>query len=396
MEDSPLINSQSNIRVAYFAGTMKPGHDGVTRVLYKIIDGLNDNKIENIFISPIIPTQDNRPTKMFKVPSVQFPLYKDYQLPVPGMKHFDSVLNEFKPDIMHINSPCPLGFAAVKYGNKYGIPVVATYHTHFSSYAKYYKVKALENVSWNYFRSLYNKCESVYVPSTPILEELKQHGLKTVKFLPHGVDINSFNPKFKSVDWKKKLGIENKIVLLFAGRLVWEKDLQTLAETYNIINEKRDDVAFVLAGDGPIREELEMMMPNAKFLGYQSGLDLSTTYASSDIFVFPSTTETFGNVTVEAMASGIAPICAREGGAFGIIQEGKTGLISNPRDPGNLAEKIESLLDNSILRKRISQNALEYAKTQTWENILNQLFADYHKVVFNYTPKYHHKQRRVA
>ena len=389
-------NARENFKIAYFAGSMRPGHDGVTRVLYKLIEELNKHQITNIFFSPIVPPEAEQPTPMYQVPSFTFPLYKDYKFAVPGLKYFEEKLNEFKPDILHINSPCPLGYAAVKYGQKYNVPVVATYHTHFASYAKYYKVKALESFSWNYFRSLYNKCQAVYVPSNPILNELQGHGLNTVEYLPHGVDTKVFNAKFKSPAWKRNIGIENKAAILYAGRLVWEKDLRTLAETYQILKEKRDDFVFVLVGDGPIRSELEQLMPGAKFLGYKSGNELSTIYASSDIFVFPSTTETFGNVTLEAMASGLPPICVREGGAYGIIKQGKNGLIAEPRDPRDLSQKINLLLDVPELRNDISERAIQFAYDQSWENIFERLFASYQEVIRNYHYKLWQHQIKVA
>src|SRR5690606_5957864 len=135
---------------------------------------------------------------------------------------------------------------------------------------------------------------------------------------------------------RKSIGAKDRTILLFAGRLVWEKDLKTLAEAYKIVLAKTKNVLFVLAGDGPVRKELEILMPEAKFLGYQSGKNLSTVYASSDIFIFPSTTETFGNVTLEAMASGIPPICAKEGGAYGFIEDKINGLLTEPRHPEDL------------------------------------------------------------
>ena len=378
-------DSISKIKVAYFAGTMKPGHDGVTRVLYRMIEELNRRKIRNIFFSPIVPSEPERKTSMVEVPSVTFPLYKDYKLPLPLQSRIEKSLKIFGPDIIHINSPCPLGYAAVKYGQKHNIPVVATYHTHFASYAKYYNIKALEYFGWSYLKNLYNKCEKVFVPSKPIMHELSLHGFKTIEYLPHGVDTDIFNPVFRSENWKKELGIQGKTALLFAGRLVWEKDLATLAETYKLLSSKRNDLAFVLAGDGPVKDDLIRLMPGAVFLGQISGVKLSTAYASSDIFVFPSTTETFGNVTVEAMASGIPPICAREGGAYGIINEEVNGLIAAPRNPRDLAEKIELLADNPGLRKQLAQNAVYFAGTQSWDNIFDRLFASYGEII-NITP----------
>jgi glycosyltransferase involved in cell wall biosynthesis len=321
---------------------------------------------------------------MYEVPSIVFPLYKDYRFALPTIKPFEEYLKEFKPDIIHINSPCPLGCAAIKYGEKFNIPVAATYHTHFVSYAKYYNVKILESLSWNYFRSLYNRCETVFVPSIPIMKELEKHGLNNVQFLSHGVDLSVFNPEYKNPDWKISLGIENKTVLLFVGRLVWEKDLKTLAEAYKIIASGKDDVAFVLVGDGPIKNELKELMPAAKFLGYKTGKELSTAFASSDIFVFPSTTETFGNVTLEAMASGIPAVCVKEGGAYGFIQDGINGLIANPRDAKDFAEKIIFLADNFYIRKEMAFNSLSFAREQTWDKIFERLFESYLEIINDY------------
>ncbi len=372
------------LRVAYFAGTMRPGHDGVTRVLYRLIDALKRQGIESLFFSPIIPDRLHQPVPMLEVPSVTFPLYKDYQLPVPGYKHFEQELRNFSPDLLHINSPCPLGHAAVHYGQKFGIPVVATYHTHFPSYAKYYRIEALEAFSWKYFRKLYNACERVYVPSRPVMDELSGHGFSSVEYLPHGVDASMFSPLYRSEEWRRSHGMEGKTVLLFVGRLVWEKDLRTLARAYARITPGHPEVLFALAGDGPVREELKQMMPGALFLGHQAGEELSRAYASSDIFVFPSTTETFGNVTVEAMASGLPPVCAREGGAYGFIEPGVTGMLAAPRDPQDFVAQIEYLLDYPDRRRKMGKAACAFARGQSWEKIFEQLFESYDEVVKTY------------
>jgi phosphatidylinositol alpha 1,6-mannosyltransferase len=165
---------------------------------------------------------------------------------------------------------------------------------------------------------------------------------------------------------------------------VWEKDLGTLAETYKIITAARSDVAFVIVGEGPVKQELVKLMPQAIFLGYQSGRKLAEAYASSDIFVFPSTTETFGNVTLEAMASGLPPICAKEGGAYGVIEEGINGLTTNPRDPADISNKINLLLDFPEMRSYLKNNALLFAQEQTWDKIFQKLVNSYQKLISEY------------
>jgi phosphatidylinositol alpha 1,6-mannosyltransferase len=391
-----MPSSGNPLRVAYFSGTMRRGQDGVTRVLYRMIEALREQKIESLFFSPIIPEPGEANAEMRSVPSVAFPWYPDYRIALPGYRAFESELAQFAPDILHIHSPCPLGCAAVHWGRRNGIPVVATYHTHFASYAKYYKVKALGVFGWNYIRSLYHSCQRLYVPSVPILHELASRGLRRLAFLPHGVDADVFSPRHRSRQWRDRLAPNGEKVLLYAGRLVWEKDLHTLVEVYKHLRFLRSDWSLALAGDGPIRAELESAMPDARFLGSLSGGDLSAAYASSDMLVFPSTTETFGNVVIEGMASGLVPVCAAEGGAGGSIQHGISGYVTNPRDAGDIVRHIRILLDDPGRMSKMGKAARAYARTQNWAGIFERLFEDYRRVVEEYAAISAAKSRRAA
>jgi phosphatidylinositol alpha 1,6-mannosyltransferase len=225
------------------------------------------------------------------------------------------------------------------------------------------------------------------VPSEPLVDELRTHRIANLECIPHGVDTNLFHPRHRNERWKMELGVGDKSVLLFAGRLVWEKDLKTLAATYRLFKSKRNDVTFVIAGDGPARSELEHMMPDAIFLGFQSGQNLSEAYASSDIFVFPSTTETFGNVTIEAMASGTPPVCANKGGASGIIKDGVTGFLTKPRDAEDMANKIELLLDHPERKAELAKQAFLYGQEQTWQRSFEKMLLSYDDVVRSYSSK---------
>jgi glycosyltransferase involved in cell wall biosynthesis len=391
------IEEGEAMRVAHFAGTMRPGHDGVTRVLYRMTTALSAAGVDHVFVSAIVPPESERTTTMIEVPSVAFPLYRDYRLAAPGTRYFGKQVLDFKPDILHIHSPCSLGYAAVRFGRKHNIPVVATYHTHFASYAKYYNLPMLEPFGWTYLRHLYDGCDRIFVPSMPILDEIWGQGFRRLQHLPHGVDADAFNPGYRSFAWRESRGIPgNKKMLLYAGRLVWEKDLRTLAAAYEHLTRQRRDIVLVLAGEGPIRNELEALMPGAIFLGQLDGKELSHAYASADLFVFPSTTETFGNVIIEAMASGTVPVCAREGGAAGVVQHGVTGSLTTPRDPGDLTMAINELLDAPARREALSMQAIEFARRQTWQNIFQQMIESYREVAIEHATRKRHRSRKAA
>jgi glycosyltransferase involved in cell wall biosynthesis len=226
--------------------------------------------------------------------------------------------------------------------------------------------------------------DRTFVPTRPILDELKDQNINRLEYLPNGVDLDLFNPAHRSPMWREKISPDNKPVVIFVSRLVWEKDLAVLARAYQIVRRKRTDFEMVIVGEGNAREEFQEMMPGAHFLGYQSGHTLAESYASADIFVFPSTTETFGLVTIEAMASGLAPIAAKVGGATGIIQEGTSGLFAEPLSGEDLAQSVERLLDDTGLRQELARGALRRAKEFSWKIILGQLFDSYESVIYEH------------
>jgi glycosyltransferase involved in cell wall biosynthesis len=177
------------------------------------------------------------------------------------------------------------------------------------------------------------------------------------------------------------LGATDKTVLLFVSRLVWEKDLAVLAEMYGILRSKRNDFVMVVVGEGQAGPRLASMMPGAVFLGCQTGRALSECYASSDIFVFPSTTETFGNVTVEAMASGLACVAAAKGGAAGLIKDGDSGLLARPRSPEDMAARVARLLDDPARRRVLGEGAVRRAQQFQWQDVLDRLFGIYREIL---------------
>ena len=369
------------MRIAYFNANLRMGQDGVTRVMYKMFEGAKKRNAEVLAFSSTLPESEEAVVPMIRVPSVVLPLQKAYRLALPGYHCFAKRLQAFDPDIIHINSPCTLGFAAMKYARHFGVPVVATYHTHFPSYPRYYNLKGLEELSWKISRHLYNNVDRTFVPSLPILGELQEHGIRNLEYLPNGVDLSLFHPGQRSHLWRDRFDASRRPIVLFVSRLVWEKDLRVLAEAYAILRSRQIDFEMVIVGDGHARQEFEAMMPGAHFLGYQSGQPLAECYASSDIFVFPSTTETFGLVTLEAMASGVVPVAANVGGAAGIIEEGSSGLFAQPQNAADFAAKIEWLVDHPTERSKLSEMAISRAREFHWDEILERLFLQYAQVI---------------
>ncbi len=365
------------MRIAYFNANLRVGQDGVTRVMYRMMEAARERGHEVMAFTSTLPDPGTTDIPMVRVPSVILPLQKNYRIALPGYRLFSSSLSRFKPDLLHINSPCTLGFSAMRFGREFGVPTVATYHTHFPTYPRYYHLSGLEELTWKLSRYLYNNVDRTFVPTRPILSELTEHDIRNLAYLPNGVDLKLFNPSFRSEAWRARYSPSNRPAVLFVSRLVWEKDLRILAGAYERLRRRRSDFEMIVVGDGHARREFEAMMPGAHFLGYQSGRSLSESYASSDIFAFPSTTETFGLVTLEAMASGAVPVAARIGGAAGIIEDGRSGLFARPLDAGDLARGIESLLDRPEYRHQLRHNALARAREFSWESILDQLFEHY-------------------
>ncbi len=379
------------MRIAYFNANLRAGQDGVTRVVYKMIEGALLRQHQVLGVTSTLPEEKDQRVPMVKVPSVVLPLQKSYRLALPGYQRFEKELHEFKPDILHVNSPCTLGFAAVKYAQRFNIPIVATYHTHFPTYPRYYHLTKLEKLAWSISRSFYNAMHRTFVPTRPILAELKENGISKLEYLPNGVDMDLFNPTRRSAHWRSRFGGGDKPIVLFVSRLVWEKDLRVLAGMHDLLRSRRDDFVMVIVGDGHARCDLEHMMPEARFLGYQSGTTLAESFASSDIFVFPSTTETFGLVTLEAMASRLAPVAAKAGGAEELLEDGKSGLFAEPLNAADLAHNVERLLDYPRFRDALSRQAFQRANNYRWENILSRLFTAYEQVIEEYhRTKYRH------
>ncbi|MFY7998222.1 MAG: glycosyltransferase family 4 protein [Candidatus Kapaibacteriota bacterium] len=361
--------------IAHFCGTIERNKDGVTRVLSKIHDYNAEQAIAALFITA--SAGENSEMPHITVSGIHIPHYDGYKLSITPARviHREIRQEHFQPSLVHLHSPCTLGRAGQKISKWLGVPCVATYHTHFPSYLKYYRASYLEPPLRTFLQRFYNRCHATIVPSQSLSRELQGCGIENIHYLPHGVDNNSFHPSFRSLAWRDAvLGANSdKKIILYVGRLVWEKNLKLFAELVSDISDERTDTQVVIVGIGPAENELRAMMPNAIFLGLKSGRDLSEIYASSDIFLFPSDTETFGNVTLEALASGLPCVVADAGGSSDLVRHGATGFVIRSQQHNDWKAALIMLLDDAPKRKAIANAAFEQAQHYRWESILAQM-----------------------
>lgn len=372
------------MRIVHFAGTLRENQDGVTRVLYRMREEAKNSSNKYSFITAALPHEAQ--PDMVGVKSIPFILNTDYPLAVCTPRTVSKLLANENPDLVHIHSPCTLGNAAIRYGLSRGLPVVATYHTHFPTYLRYYKMDLFAGIGWKFIRSFYSRCDAVIVPSKATLDDLEAQGMKNLIHIPHGVDTDHFSPRFRSSEWRENVGGNDKIIVGFVGRLVWEKNLMALVEAYDALRNK-DKIRMVIVGDGPARKKLEILMPYAHFTGFQTREEVAVSYASMDVFVMPSVTETFGNVTVEAMASGVVAVCAAAGGALDIIDPGVTGVLVAPNDSLALAQAIDQIVEQPQMRKKLADAGLSASQQFQWKKTLERYEALYSELAQNHAAR---------
>jgi glycosyltransferase involved in cell wall biosynthesis len=368
------------MKIAIYAGMYKRNYDGATKTLYELTDSMLLRKIK-VGIWAFCLTPQTRPgLSLYKVPSIPLFLYPDYKIafPFPRLK---KQLDAFQPDVIHIATPDLAGIFMVKYAKKNNIPIVMSYHTDFPSYLNSYKIGFLKKSVWNFFKWLYNQAGTVFVPTEEIQRDLAEKRITNTKIWSRGIHTELFNPSFRSNTLRDKWSAKGKKVILYSGRFVWYKDLQTFIDVYRLFKERGpEDIVFVLLGKGPIERELRATMPDAVFPGYLSGKQLGSAYASADVFLFPSTTETFGNVIQEALAAGIPTVVSDRGGCQEIVKSSGGGLIAKAKDAESFYQCCKQLLTKKNLYNRLRSIGLRYAKKKAWKRINDAVIFEYYRI----------------
>ena len=374
----------SRFKVALFTGNYNHIRDGVSLTLNRMVKFMLENDVEFKIFGPTIDKPALEHTGDFvAVPSLSLPGRPEYRvstdLSSKGRRH----LREFNPDLVHIATPDILGYKALRWAMDHQKPVVSSYHTHFTSYLKYYKLSFFEPLLWKYLNWFYSHCEQLYVPTSSMADWLKEMGVVTeLKIWARGINTDQYTPENRDEEWRQKLGFKpDDVVVTFVSRLVWEKNLKLFSDVLNRLMEKYDHVKAMVVGDGPAGDELKQILPNAVYTGFLTGEDLSKAYSSSDIFFFPSDTETFGNVTLEAMSSGLPCVVADAVGSKSLVDHEENGYLAPVEKSDLFYSYIDELVKNPGLRKKMADASRQKAGGYSWQNINGNLLSYYEQVL---------------
>ncbi|HED30940.1 MAG TPA: glycosyltransferase family 1 protein [Prosthecochloris aestuarii] len=373
------------MKIAFYAGTYVRDKDGAVRSMYQLVSSFLKNGHEVAVWSPDVSEGGCGDERVVKLPSVPIPLYPDYKLGFYTSRTRHQ-LDEFGPDIIHIATPDIIGYNFLRYGRRHALPVGSVYHTDFPSYLQYYHLGFTEGPVWKYLRHFYNTCDAVFVPARDMKHKLEQKGITTVDMWSRGIDTRLFNTSRRSDELRASWGATGKTVIAYAGRFVWYKDIRVVMEVYDrfMSGPNASNVRFVMIGSGPEEDELKQRMPEAVFPGYLTGEALPEAYASSDLFLFPSRTDAFGNVVLEAFASGLPSVVSDEGGCKDLVRDADGGFVVTAGDSEQFYRSCERLVSEPGLYERYRNNALSFAGGRSWDVINGALIDRYHELVDAY------------
>lgn len=341
-----LIMPLPRLSVALVTETYPPEVNGVAMTLGRLADGLTSRGHRIRIVRP--RQQGERPQEangQLLTPGLPIPRYPELRFGLPAGGRLRDAWRRHPPDIVHIATEGPLGFSALAAAREMDIPAVSTFHTNFHSYSRHYGIGWLQGRIESYLRWFHNRTAATLVPTRVLAETLTQKGFRSVGVLSRGVDTRLFHPTHRCAELRRQWGAqENDPVAIVVGRLAPEKNLGLTMETFTALKRTHPGTRLVFVGDGPLRKPLERRCPECHFAGNRHGEALAAHYASADLFLFPSLTETYGNVVAEALASGLPVVAYNYAAAAELIVPGWNGLLSPPGDAESFIAAAAQLL----------------------------------------------------
>jgi glycosyltransferase involved in cell wall biosynthesis len=374
----------SDLRIALFSGNYNYVRDGANQALNRLVGYLLRQGANVRVYSPTIDEPAFEPTgDLVSLPSTPFPGRPEYRVPLGLPRGVRRDLEKFRPNISHISSPDISAHRAVTWARARNLPAVASVHTRFETYLTYYHLQLFEPMLRAGLRRLYRRCDALLAPAESMAAVLRAQRMNSnIHIWTRGVDRDQFNPGRRDMDWRRSLGIANEeLAVMFLGRLVLEKGLDVFAATIKELERRGVRHHPLVIGEGPAKAMFEEQMPTGVFIGQQVGDNLGRAVASADVFLNPSVTEAFGNVTLEAMACGLPVVAAAAVGTTSIVRDGQTGTLVKPGETSGFADALEAYARDPGLRRRHGEAGLAYAATMDWEEINASVLRVYESVI---------------
>ncbi len=374
----------TDLRIALFSGNYNYTRDGCNQALNRLADYLLRQGAALRVYAPVVDEPDFPPTgDLVNVPNMRMPVRNrgEYRLTLGLDKKARRDLADFAPNVVHVSAPDPTGHAAVSWARDNDVPVLASVHTRFETYPRYYGLGFLEPAVEAILRRFYHRCDALVAPSHSQIDELRAQGMHDdISLWTRGVDRDVFDPSRRDMEWRRSIGLEDDdVAIVFLGRLVMEKGLDIFADTIIALRKRQVPHKVLVIGDGPARGWFEKTLPGGTFVGFQTGKDLGRALASGDIFFNPSITETFGNVTLEAMACGLPVVAAGATGAASLVSHGETGQLvpvgKKSEFAAACAEALAPYCTDDALRLAHGHAGEQAARAYSWDAI-NQAVVD--------------------
>lgn len=384
-----------NLRLAIFTEIFLPKVDGIVRVTCILLDHLRKSGVETILFAPGKHPESYAGFPVISIPGVPFPIYPEVTLGLPGKRSFD-ILREFDPTLIHVMNPAFAGLKGMYFSRRLNKPLVVSFQAHLMEMLRFYGFGFLQEPFWSGHRMVYRRADYSLAPSKRVVAELQERGFGEVGLWRRGVDFQNFSPDFATEEMRYELsgGNPDKVLLLSVGRLAPEKQVEQILPVLDAI----PNAHLAIVGDGPYRTKLEQIFAgrSVTFTGYKKGVELSKAYASSDIFMFPSSTiETFGLVAAEAMAAGLPVISSRVGGVPEIVTSGVNGYLFEPNDTQSMIEYTRELVENAERRRAMAQAARDAASKMSWDVVMDELLDTYEGVIQRYHQKSYAKNAAI-
>jgi phosphatidylinositol alpha 1,6-mannosyltransferase len=363
------------VRIAVVTESFLPTINGVTNSVCRILEHFADRGHEAMVVTPGEPPAEYAGHRVVGVPGVGLPGYRSFVLGLPTTR-LEPLLADFAPDVVHLASPVMLGAAGGTAARRLGIPCVAVFQTDIAGFARRYGFRGVDRLIWNWLRHVHKQADRTLVPSSATLDQLRERGIERLAMWRRGVDTVRFDPKHRSEELHARLAPGGETVVGYVGRLAGDKRVHLLTHLADL-----PGVRLVVVGDGPAAPRLREQLPNAIFPGFLSGAELSTMYASLDVFVHTGADETFCQAIQEAMASGLPVVAPAAGGPLDLVQPGRTGMFYEPDSVYGLRSAVGYLTSQPELRTAYGRRARTTVVDRTWQRVGDELLGHYADLV---------------